>query len=114
PSSSSLFPYTTLFRSNGTSIYRVQDNFVAQFGDAAADDPALAKDLGSARRKLPAEFERPAAGVDFVPLPDADGWAPQVGFAAGFPAARDPQAGNAWLAHCYGMVGAGRGMEADS
>ncbi len=99
---------------DGTSIYRVQDNFVVQFGDPDADDPARARDLGQAARKLPAEFERPAAGVDFVPLPDADGWAPQVGFAAGFPAARDPQAGNAWLAHCYGMVGAGRGMEADS
>jgi peptidylprolyl isomerase len=47
-------------------------------------------------------------------LPDKDGWAPQVGFAAGFPAARDPQAGEAWLTHCYGAVGAGRDMAADS
>lgn len=99
---------------DGTSIYRVQDNFVAQFGDAHADDPARAKDLGQARRRLPAEFERDARGLEFVPLPDADGWAPQTGFAAGFPAARDPQAGRAWLAHCYGAVGAGRGLEADS
>jgi peptidylprolyl isomerase len=37
-----------------------------------------------------------------------------VGFSGGFPAARDPGAGQAWLAHCYGMVGAGRGNEADS
>lgn len=28
--------------------------------------------------------------------------------------ARDPQAGKAWLAHCYGMLGAGRSNEEDS
>ncbi len=99
---------------DGTSIYRVQDNFVAQFGDAEADDPAQALDLGQARRTLPAEFERSAAGLEFVPLPDADGWAPEVGFSAGFPAARDPQAGTAWMAHCYGALGAGRDLAADS
>lgn len=99
---------------DGTSIYRVQDNFVAQFGDAEADDPAKARPLGSARRRLPAEFERNTGGLAFEPLPDADGWAPQAGFVDGFPAGRDPRAGKAWLAHCYGAVGAGRGMEADS
>lgn len=99
---------------DGTSIYRVQDNFVVQFGDADADDPARAKPLGTAKRKLPAEFERDAAGLAFEPLPDADGWAPQAGFADGFAAGRDPNAGKAWLAHCYGAVGAGRNLEADS
>ena len=99
---------------DGTSIYRVQDNFVAQFGDADADDTAKAKPLGTAKRKLPAEFERDAAGLAFEPLPDADGWAPQAGFADGFAAGRDPDAGKAWLAHCYGAVGAGRNLEADS
>ncbi|WP_024869814.1 peptidylprolyl isomerase [Pseudoxanthomonas suwonensis] len=99
---------------NGTSIYRVQDNFVVQFGDAEADDPAKARDLGSAERKLPAEFERDAAGLAFEVLADADGWAPQVGFADGFAAGRDPASGRAWMAHCYGVVGAGRNLEADS
>ncbi|KAF1698959.1 peptidylprolyl isomerase [Pseudoxanthomonas jiangsuensis] len=99
---------------DGTSIYRVQDNFVAQFGDADADDAARAKPLGTAKRKLPAEFERDAAGLAFEPLPDADGWAPQAGFVDGFAAGRDPDAGKAWLAHCYGAVGAGRNLEADS
>ena len=32
----------------------------------------------------------------------------------GFPAARDPKLGRTWLAHCYGMVGAGRDNDADS
>ena len=99
---------------DGTSIYRVQDNFVAQFGDAGADDPALARDLGAAERKLPAEFEREAGALAFDVLPDVDGWAPQVGFAEGFAASRDPAAGKAWMAHCYGVVGAGRSLEADS
>jgi peptidylprolyl isomerase len=99
---------------DGTSVYRVQDNFVAQFGDADADDEARAKSLGTAKRKLPAEFHRSATDLPFDRLPDADGWAPEAGFVAGFPAARDPRAGTAWLAHCYGMVGAGRSNEEDS
>ncbi len=99
---------------DATSIYRVQDNFVVQFGDADADDPARAKELGQAKRKLPAEFERDAQGLDFDVLPDVDGWAPEVGFADGFAAGRDLQAGKAWMAHCYGVVGAGRNLEPDS
>ena len=99
---------------NGTSIYRSQDNFVVQFGDADADDAAKAKDLGSAKRQLPAEFERSAAGLAFDRLPDVDGWAPEVGFADGFPAGRDPATGKAWLTHCYGTLGAGRNEAADS
>ncbi|ADV27736.1 putative secreted peptidyl prolyl cis-trans isomerase, cyclophilin type [Pseudoxanthomonas suwonensis 11-1] len=99
---------------DGTSIYRVQDNFVAQFGDAEGEEPEKARDLGQAERKLPAEFERAAAGLVFDRLPDADGWAAEVGFADGFPAGRDPREGKAWLAHCYGMVGAGRNAEPDS
>jgi peptidylprolyl isomerase len=99
---------------DGTSVYRVQDNYVAQFGDADADDEARAKSLGTAKRKLPAEFHRPAQGLPFDRLPDTDGWAPEAGFVHGFPAARDPRSGMAWLAHCYGTVGAGRSNEQDS
>lgn len=98
---------------NGLSINRSQDNFVVQWGDAAEDD-AKKKPLGSAKAKIPAEFERTNKGVKFTRLPDKDGWATQVGFADGFPAARDPQTGKAWLAHCYGAVGAGRDVAADS
>jgi peptidylprolyl isomerase len=98
---------------NGMSINRSQDNFVVQWGDPAEEGQPR-KPLGSAREHLPAEFERKADGLAFHALPDKDGWAPQVGFADGFPAARDPKAGEAWLAHCYGAVGAGRDMAADS
>jgi peptidylprolyl isomerase len=98
---------------NGLSINRSQDNFVVQWGDPA-EDAASRKPLGTAQAQLPAEFTRASAGLDFDRLPDPDGWAPEVGFSAGFPAARDPQAGAAWLAHCYGAVGAGRDLAADS
>jgi peptidylprolyl isomerase len=99
---------------DGTSIYRSQDNFVVQFGDANSDDPARARPLGDAKQHLPAEFHRSARGLVFDKLPDADGWAKEVGFIAGFPAARDPARGTAWLAHCYGTVGAGRSDADDS
>ena len=101
---------------DGLAIIRSQDNYVVQWGDPNDDDPAQksGKSLGSAKAKLPAEFERGSEGVPFVRLPDADGWAAQVGFSDGFPAARDPAEGKAWLAHCYGMVGAGRDVASDS
>ena len=100
---------------DGLSIYRTQDNFVVQFGDADADDKAIAKPLpDGTKHHLPVEFTRSSKGVAFDRLPDVDGWAPQVGFIDGFPAAVDPETGKAWLTHCYGMLGAGRGNEPDS
>ncbi|WP_246109228.1 peptidylprolyl isomerase [Vulcaniibacterium gelatinicum] len=98
---------------NGLSINRVQDNFVVQWGDPA-EEAVTRKPLGAAQAKLPAEFTRGSEGLPFHRLPDADGWAPEVGFSHGFPAARDPATKTAWLAHCYGMVGAGRDVAADS
>jgi peptidylprolyl isomerase len=94
---------------NGAPIYRLQDNFVAEWGDPTGHKP-----VGDARRTVAAEFERPARGLPFTALPDRDTYAPQVGFSAGFPAARDPVFRRAWLVNCYGMVGAGRGLNVDS
>jgi len=99
---------------DGTSIYRAQDNFVVQFGDADADDPAKAKPIGTAKTHLPAEFARPSKGLAFSRLPDSDGWAREVGFADGFPVGRDSAGGQSWIAHCYGAVGAGRNNAPDS
>ncbi|MEP6908264.1 MAG: peptidylprolyl isomerase [Pseudoxanthomonas sp.] len=99
---------------DGLSIYRSQDNFVVQFGDPDAEDPAKARALGTAKQKLPAEFHRASAGLKFDRLPDHDGWAPQVGFVDGFPVGRDSENGKTWLAHCYGTLGAGRNNDADS
>ena len=99
---------------NGMSINRSQDNFVVQWGDPAQEEKDR-KPLGrGAKAKLPAEFARKTKGLPFDKLPDVDGWAPEVGFSSGFPAGRDPGADAAWMAHCYGTVGAGRDMAADS
>jgi peptidylprolyl isomerase len=98
---------------NGLNIYRSQDNWVVQFGDPTEDE-AKRKSIGTAKAKLPAEFERKAEGLRFDRLPDADGWAPQVGFVDGFQAGRDPATGQAWMAHCYGTLGAGRDTAPDS
>lgn len=99
---------------DGLSINRSQDNFVVQWGDANGDDPARARPLKSAEATLPAEFTTGADTLHFTRLKDVDGWAPEVGFVDGFPAARSPAEGTAWLAHCYGVVGAGRGGPPDS
>ena len=95
---------------DGLAIVRSQDNFVVQWGD-----PEGKRSLGDARARLPPEFTVKATpGLPFEPLADRDGYAPEVGFSQGFPAARDPATGEAWLAHCYAMVGAGRGTEPES
>ena len=74
---------------DGLAVIRSQDNYVAQWGDPTDDDKSQQKKpIGSAKPHLPAEFERKATGVPFVKLPDSDGWAPEVGFSDGFPAAR--------------------------
>lgn len=95
---------------DGLVIVRVQDNYVVQWGD-----PEGRRELRGAARTLPPEFtyvDEP--GLGFTALPDRDGYAPEVGFASGFPAARDPATRTAWLAHCYGMVGAGRDNDVTS
>jgi peptidylprolyl isomerase len=104
---------------DGLAILRVQDNFVTQWGDPDGEDTAKARALpAGASAKLPAEFSVPIDRIGkeagFAKLPEADGWAPRTGFAEGFPVAADPKTGRAWLAHCYGMVGAGRGDAVDS
>ncbi len=99
---------------DGLSINRSQDNFVVQWGDANGDDEKLKRSFRLAKQTLPAEFVRKSDGLAFTRLPDADGWAPHVGFVEGMPAAQSPVNNQAWLTHCYGMVGAGRGMEPDS
>jgi peptidylprolyl isomerase len=95
---------------DGLPIIRSQDNYVVQWGD-----PDGKRDLGKARATLPPEFTVPSTpALPFTLLPDVDGYAPEVGFSGGFPVGRDPQTKTAWLAHCYGMVGAGRGNEVES
>ena len=101
---------------DGLAVLRVQDNFVAQWGDPAADDDDATKgrSLGAARRTLAPEFSISDKGLKITKLKDRDVWAPVTGFVDGFPVAADPRTHQAWIAHCYGTIGAGRGMTVDS
>jgi cyclophilin family peptidyl-prolyl cis-trans isomerase len=95
---------------DGLAVVRSHDNYVAQWGD-----PTEKKPVKSAQRRLAGEFVTPVnADFAFTRLPDADGYAPEVGFANSFPVGRDPKNKTAWLAHCYGAVGVGRGNSTDS
>jgi peptidylprolyl isomerase len=103
---------------DGLAVLRSQDNYVVQWGDPKAGEEG-AREMRAGKRALPAELDRPikqerADDLPFTPLPDGDVYAPEVGFTHGFPAARDAESGRTWLAHCYAMVGAGRGDTADS
>jgi peptidylprolyl isomerase len=96
---------------DGAFIVRSQDNYVVQWG-RAGEAPG---GTGDAKPSLPGEYARPIEDdLPFTGLPDPDSYAPRTGFSLGFPVARDPAAGRTWLVHCYGMVGAGRDMGADS
>ena len=98
-----------------TSVYRVVDNFVVQWGDPNAEDPKKAKSMGKAKKTLPPEFERQVtASMPFVKLDSPDAYAPEVGFSGDFPVGIDPKAHTAWIAHCYGTVGVSRDLAPDS
>lgn len=101
---------------DGLSILRVQDNYVAQWGDPNAEkNPERARKIKNAKRTLGPEFEREIdSKMEFTRLADGDLYAPEVGHWRGMPVARDPKSGKMWLAHCYGMVGAGRDVAPDS
>jgi peptidylprolyl isomerase len=95
---------------NGLSVIREQDNYVAQWGDPENRHP-LPKGIG----KVAPEFDSAlAAQMPFTRLPDGDVYAPEVGFSNGLPVARSTALHKVWLAHCYGMVGVGRDLDAES
>lgn len=90
------------------SVYRVQENWVTQWGDATEKKP-----LPPAIKKIPAaEFDIPA----FTPaqrLTKPDPRATASGISAdGWPMATNGKA--AWLTHCYGMVGVARDASPDT
>jgi peptidylprolyl isomerase len=98
---------------DGLFVIRSQDNYVVQWGDPEEDEKKQ-RPIGPAAKGLPPEFDRDAYGVPFTTLADGDIYAPEAGHAAGFPAARNTDSGKAWLTHCYGALGVGRGNTADS
>ena len=94
----------------GAAIYRVQDNYVAQWGNNDSEKP-LPKGVV---KTPPSEYHRSLKGLKIVPLGSPDPYAPAAGFARGWPVAYDPKGGTANLTHCYASVGVGRGLSPDT
>ena len=89
---------------DGSSVYRVQDNYVAQWGDVTEKKPLPAGVVANP----PTEYV--TGRYDAVTqMTRRDPYAARSGHSAdGWPVASDGKA--AWLTHCYAMVGVGRDM----
>ncbi len=104
---------------DGTSVNRVQDNYVAQWGDAT-EKKALPPGLVTVPEQnytVPAGqlviHEAPPRDVTPSPhTPRGDGYAEFTRFSRGWPVALDHQ--REWPLHCYGAVGVGRNMSPDT
>jgi peptidylprolyl isomerase len=95
---------------SGAAIYRVQDNYVVQWGNNESTKPLPRGVIA----KPPAEYHRSLKGLSVRPLGYADDYAPSAGFAGGWPIGYDPKTGTANLTHCYGYVGVGRDLSPDT
>lgn len=93
---------------DGTSIYRVQDNYVVQWGDRSEKKPLPA----GLNPKPPEEYGRRATGLRLSRLPSPDSYARVTGFVDGWPVAG--KGTMLWPAHCYGAVGVGRDLAPDA
>lgn len=129
---------------DGTSINRVQDNYVVQWGDAT-ENKELPEGLSVMKEGYLAvlpEAGTPGSVVQFsrewtdiqkhakekgypelsayrnwrTPISGRDDYAGYVTFYAGFPVAGlvYPDANFNWPVHCYGMVGVGRNLSPDT
>jgi len=92
---------------NGTRFYRVIDTFVAQGG--LQDD-----DIIEQYPTLKNENDRPLSDAKFVPLGNADLFAPMVGHIDGFPVGRSDSLQSEWLLHCPGALAMARDTDPDS
>lgn len=106
---------------DGTAIVRVQDNYVAQWGDPDAETPGKARPLPDSLTVMresdyesSAQISR-APGVEqvFFPRNTKHRWS---SFYDGWPVAggQTDLGPRSWPVHCYGMVGAGRGVSPDT
>ncbi|MEY5006715.1 MAG: hypothetical protein RL764_31 [Pseudomonadota bacterium] len=106
---------------DGLAITRVQDNYVAQWGDPDGETPAKARALPPGLRQMPeADYVVPgqlpqSKGLEevFLPRNTASNWS---NFYKGWPVAGTHGQGGPsnWLVHCYGMVGVGRNLSPDT
>jgi peptidylprolyl isomerase len=100
---------------DGTSVYRVQDNWVTQWGGQPEDPPndAANKPLPAGVTTRPAaEYEIPG-GVHPAQWVSRDAYAESAGITAdGWAVAGGGGAG--WLTHCYAIVGVARDAAPDT
>jgi peptidylprolyl isomerase len=94
---------------DGLAIDRVQDGYVTQWGDIDDKKPLPTAGIVT---PTPAEYERPAAGLAVQPLPYRDTFAERTGYVGPFPVG--VEGGQAWMTHCYGIVGSGRNNNPDA
>lgn len=92
---------------NGIRFYRVIDTFVAQGG--LQDDTVIEQ-----FPTLANENDRPLSDAKFVPLGNADLFAPVVGHIDGFAVGRSETLGTEWLLHCPGALAMARDVDPDS
>lgn len=104
------FARTGWWNEGRAAIYRVQDNYVVQWGRNETEDPMPKAVV----ERPPHEYWRRLSGLRIRPLGYSDPYAPRAGFAAGWPIAYDPKTATANLAHCYGSVGVGRDLSPDT
>ena len=112
---------------DGTAVTRVQDNYVAQWGDPDGEDKRKAKPLPAGLKRMGVDAYETALGSDFHARiskvrQQRDPYAAATTFIAGFPiAVSDPPDGpsmkvvvKAWPVHCYATVGVGRDLSPDT
>lgn len=92
---------------NGIRFYRVIDGFVAQGG--LQDDEVIEQ-----FPTLQNENDRTLSDAPFVPLGNADLFAPIVGHIDGFAVGRSESLNKEWLLHCPGALAMARDTDPDS
>lgn len=89
------------------AVNRVQDNYVVQWG--APENTPTPENIV---QNPPSEYDFPLRGLPFRATPYRDAYAPQTGHTNSWPMASNGR--NAWLVHCYGMIGVARGLAPDT
>lgn len=114
---------------DGVSVNRVQDNYVAQWGDADGEDLKKAKKLPDGLMMVPeSDYQAAVTKVELTGWAEeasfgraglikssasvSDPYAPVTSFRAGWSIGAGPS--GQWPVHCYGMVGVGRGLSPDT
>ena len=120
---------------DGTSVNRVQDNYVVQWGDATEKKPlpvglvtvpeseyvvSTQGDIPDALRGALADAFEAATEMPGYTREDGEFWrngdayADVTTNAMGWPVASNLQGSAVWPVHCYGMVGVGRNLSPDT